>query len=182
MIKIQRWIPLLNCFIITNIILHINLKLTTTSDNKYFKMKREGDSSLTRDTKNHNTQNNTEYVTCIEAIRQPVFFSPANISSPNSTFINMALVFIQNTKEKKKDQHFLLNMKKTLGSLLTHSSGSPLHFIIITSKSSILLFGHFFAHLISKRVSEHVVESVHWKWRRFLGFHILKYHLLTLKT
>ena len=124
----------------------------------------------------------TDYVTYIEALRQPVFSSPANISSPDSTFINIALVLIQNTKENKKIQHLLVNMKKTIGSLLTHNSGSPLHFIIITSKSSILMLGHFFAHLISKRVSEHVVESVRWKWRRFLGFHILKYHLLTLKT
>ena len=65
-------------------------------------------------------------------------------------------------------------MKKTIGSLLTHNSGSPLHFIIITSKSSILLLGHFFAHLISKTVSEYVIESVHWKWRRFHGFPNLK--------
>ena len=115
MIKIQQWIPLLNCFINTNTLLRINLNLTGTSDNESFKMKREGDSSLTRDTKNHNGHNTTEYVTCIEAIRQPVFSSPANVSSPNSTFINIALVLIQDTKEKQKAQHFLVNMKKTLG-------------------------------------------------------------------
>ena len=118
--------------------------------------------------------NHSEYVTCIEALRQPVFSSPANISSPDSAFINIGLVLIQNTMEGQKANHFLVNMKKTLGSLLTHSSGSPLNFIIITSKSSILLFGHFFAHLISKRVSEYVIESVHWKWRRLYGFPNLK--------
>jgi hypothetical protein len=62
-------------------------------------MKTKGDPSLTRDTKNDNSQNNTEYVSCIEALRQPV---QANLSSPDSTFINIALVLNQNTMEKKK--------------------------------------------------------------------------------
>ena len=137
-------------------------------------MEAGGDPSLTSDTNNNNNHNHADYVTYIEALRQPVFSSPANISSPDSTFINIALVLIQDTKEKQKVKQFLMNMKKTLGSLLTHSSGSPLHLIIITSKSSILLFGRYFAQLTTKKVSEFVIESVHWKWRMFYGFPNLK--------
>ena len=103
MIKIQLWIPLLNYFIITNILFHINIKLTTTSDNKYFncvKMKTEHT--------NNNKTYETEYVTYLEALRQPVFSSPANVSSPDLTFINIALDIITNTKERQKVLFFLM--------------------------------------------------------------------------
>ena len=161
--KVHVWITLINFFIIFSILLQLQIS-TPKYKNEY-----------SNDTKV------TEYVASLAALRHPVFSRSVNVSSPDFTYINIALVLVHKTKERQKVQHFLLNMKKTLNSLLTHSSGIPLHFVIITSKSSIKLFGHFFARNIAKKVSETVIESVHWKWKRFHGFPMLKISFVDIK-
>ena len=134
--------------------------------------------SYRHDRNSKNTVNSSassqKYISRLELLRLAEFSSLENVTSPDPSCITIALVIIQDTTKKEQHIPFTVNMKKMLGSLFTHSSGSPLHFVIITIKNNIQDIGLFFSDLISKQISENVIESDHWKWKKFRGFPKLK--------
>ena len=123
-----------------------------------------------------------EYVSFLNDLRRVGFSSAEGISSPGSNFINLGLVLIQDNKKIYDVQYFVRNLEKFMKSLIMHSSGTPLHFIIITSRKSIDLFQGFFFNFISKSVAERIIEDRHWRWKRFHGFPGLRFSFVDIKS
>eukprot|EP00090_Calanus_glacialis_P000937 TRINITY_DN10676_c0_g1_i1.p1 TRINITY_DN10676_c0_g1~~TRINITY_DN10676_c0_g1_i1.p1 ORF type:complete len:414 (+),score=84.46 TRINITY_DN10676_c0_g1_i1:41-1282(+) len=99
----------------------------------------------------------------------PQFKKLVDIKSPSYRFINIGLTVINNKKTSTLESSFKMKLTQNMRSILTHSSGDPLHLIIITDKHSIRTVAEFFSNLISKYISEGVITNRSWRWRRLRG-------------
>ena len=99
----------------------------------------------------------------------PQFTRLVDITTPSHTFINIGLTVINNKNTSHFATSFEIKLTKNMRSILTHSSGAPLHFIIITDTHSIKDVASFFSNLISQHVSEGVIIRRSWRWRRMKG-------------
>ena len=97
------------------------------------------------------------------------FQLPGLIRSESTDQINIGMVVINNRNISTLEPAFQWKLKRTLRSILTHSSGDPLHMIIITDKHSINVVHFCISNLISKYVSEGVITRRSWRWRRMRG-------------
>lgn len=78
-------------------------------------------------------------------------------------FITVGLTIINKRGQSNLDDSFVFKMTKNLRSLLTHSSGDPLHFVIITDKNSIKNVVQRLDNIIRRFTSEGVFSTL---WRR----------------
>ena len=111
--------------------------------------------------------NNVNYTESQQAVRFPEFTLPQQVIKPTNDSIELGLIVMNLKKSKDLDPKFSWKLRRTLNSLLLHSSVSPqLHFVIVTDLKSISSVGKFFCHLVSKQLSERVIVSSAWRWRR----------------
>ena len=99
----------------------------------------------------------------------PNFKKLMDIKSPSSNFINLGLTIINKKNASALESVFEWKLTENMRSILTYSSGDPLHFIIVTDKHSIRTVATFFSSLLSKQVSEGVITKRSWRWRRIRG-------------
>ena len=99
----------------------------------------------------------------------PNFKKLIDIKSPSSNFINLGLTIINKKNSSALESVFEWKLTENIRSILTYSSGDPLHFIIVTDKHSIRTVATFFSSLLSKQVSEGVITKRSWRWRRIRG-------------
>ena len=111
--------------------------------------------------------NNVNYTQSQEAVRFPKFTLPQRVVKPTNDSIELGLIVMNLKKSKELDPKFAWKLRRTLNSLLLHSSLTPtLHFVIVTDLKSISAVGSFFCHFVSKQLSERVIISSNWRWRR----------------
>ena len=111
--------------------------------------------------------NNINYTQNQEAIRFPKFTLPQDVKKPSKDSIELGLIVMNLKKSKDLDPKFAWKLKRTLNSLLIHSSIEPiLHFVLVTDLKSLESVGKFFCHLVSKQLAERVIVSSTWRWRR----------------
>ena len=117
---------------------------------------------------NIKNKNASKYVQMLEDIRNPKMRLPKNIEHI-SGYIDIGFILIN----LKRTKHFNANMEfkitRTFNTMISYSSGSPLHFIIITDPSSVTTVAMFFSHFISKRVSEAVIVEKSWRKKMIKG-------------
>ena len=111
--------------------------------------------------------NNVNFTQSQEAVRFPKFTPPQRVKKPTNDSIELGLIVMNLKKSKELDPKFAWKLQRTLNSLLLHSSVTPLlHFVIVTDLKSISAVGNFFCLLVSKQLSERVIISSNWRWRR----------------
>ena len=92
---------------------------------------------------------------------------PQDVKKPSKDSIELGLIVMNLKKSKDLDPKFAWKLKRTLNSLLIHSSTEPiLHFVLVTDLKSLESVGKFFCHLVSKQLAERVIVSSNWRWRR----------------
>ena len=111
--------------------------------------------------------NNINYTQSQQAVLFPKFTLPQKVIKPTKDSIELGLIVMNLKKSKDLDPKFAWKLQRTLDSLFLHSSVTPLlHFVIVTDLKSILAVGSFFCHFVSKQLSERVIISSSWRWRR----------------
>jgi len=123
-----------------------------------------------------------QYVQSIASIRRGEMTHPRKVKSPEANYINLGMTIINIKKDTPRlDTVFLWKLTRTLKSIFEYSSGTPMHFIIITDKNTVKTVAKFFAHFISKKVAEYVIHNKHWRWRRFSGFPTVKFTFVDIQ-
>ena len=93
-------------------------------------------------------------------------------------FINIGLTVIASKDTETFTEEFVYRMGLNVKSLLTFSSGSPLHFVIITDKKSIEQAAKILNTLLGQYLSEGVITT---EWRRLKGMPRLKVSFVDVK-
>ena len=88
---------------------------------------------------------------------------------------------------------FLEGLKKQLESILTFSSGSPLHPLVLTDQDSINQVAHFIGKILSRYEAKiffenycfrfclmGVIQSPNWKWRRRRGQAVVQFSFVNI--
>ena len=91
------------------------------------------------------------------------------IASPSSEFINIGMTIINNKKEDSLESSFEWKLTRNIKSMLTFSSGDPLHWIILTDHHSLKTVASFLSDLLFKYASEGVIMRRSWRWKRLRG-------------
>ena len=103
-------------------------------------------------------------------VRQVVFCSPTFENLPDvrhfPNFITIGLTVIASKDTETITEEFAYKMSMNVRSLLTHSSGDPLHFVIITDQKSITQAAKILNILLGQYLSEGVITT---DWRRMKG-------------
>ena len=94
--------------------------------------------------------------------KKPDFVEPRNVKH-FADHITVGLTIINKRGEKELEKAFEFKMKLNLVSLLTYSSGDPLHFVIITDKNSIENVDSVLKKIMKQYVAEGIIST---KWRR----------------
>ena len=82
-----------------------------------------------------------------------MFLLARDIKSPSPDYLNIGMIVINNKQTAELEPAFQWKLRRNLKSILTFSSGDPLHFIIITDRHSINIVHHCISNLVSKYVS-----------------------------
>ena len=77
--------------------------------------------------------------------------------------ITLGMTIILKPGASKMDETFEFKMKINLNSLLTHSSGTPLHFVIITDRRSLSSAAESLDNILRQHVAERVISG---RWSR----------------
>lgn len=114
--------------------------------------------------------NTGSYTEALQRIRKPDFILPQDVVTPArdnlEKFIDIGLIMMNLKKSKKLNNKFAWKVRRTLSSMMTHSSGTPLHFVIVTDVKSLNAVGVFFSDFISKKLTESIIIPRSWRWRR----------------
>ena len=121
-----------------------------------------------------------DYVENIKNIKHPQFSNPADVNPPSSDFINLGTIIINLQNTDKLDQKLLLSIEKTFNSIFRFSSGTPLHFIIVTDKRSLGCVSNALSNMITKDVATHAVLNQFWDWRRRKGIPPLRFSFVNI--
>lgn len=112
------------------------------------------------------------YTETQQKIRTPDFIPPQEVITPESVnlekFIDIGLIMMNLKKSKNLNEKFAWKVRRTLNSMMTQSSGTPLHFVIVTDVKSVNAVGVFFSDFISKQLTENILIPRSWKWRRYI--------------
>jgi hypothetical protein len=119
-------------------------------------------------------ENDQNFVENLQNIRHGKFSNPAEVKPPSSNFINIGTIIINLQKTEKLDDKFKASLEKTFNSIFKFSSGTPLHFIIVTDKPSICSVSLALGDIISKDLTTHAVLDQSWRWRRRKGLPTIK--------
>ena len=115
-----------------------------------------------------------QYLSYFKDLREPSFTKPENVH-PKKGFIDIGFILINLKKTDKFDYSMRFKVTRTLESMMTYSSGDPLHFIILTDSVSISIVGRFLAHFISRRLSQGVIIESSWRKSFLKGVPRLKF-------
>jgi len=111
------------------------------------------------------------YVESIADMRRGDMKNPRVVKSPGSDFIDLGMTIINTKKNNPRlNSGFKWKLTRTLESIFQYSSGTPLHFVLITDKHTVKTVAKFFAHFMSKKVALNAIQDSHWRWRKFSGF------------
>ena len=110
--------------------------------------------------------NDLNYTESLESLRHPQLVEPGQVRSKGQDTIDLGLIVINLKKSHNLEPKFAWKVTKMLRSLMLHSSGTPLHFVIVTDQKSVSAVGIFFAHFVSQQLSERVIFRTSWRWRR----------------
>ena len=120
------------------------------------------------------------HVTFFAELRGGKFTAAAGVeNSPGC--MDIGFIFINLGKTKELDSNLRFKVTRTLDSLMTYSSGTAMHFIVITDTNSRATVGLFLSHLISRRISEGVILHPSWRRRGVKGVPPLKITFVNLK-
>merc|ERR1712050_326071 len=92
------------------------------------------------------------------------------------------MILINLQKTQKFDPKFEWKITRTFDSMVTRSSRSPLHFIVITDRDSKDSVGMYFAHFISKRISEGAILRTSWRKKGTKGPPVIKLSFVELES
>jgi hypothetical protein len=110
------------------------------------------------------------YVEPLVNTQRAHFELPERISSPDGFFINVGMIVINIKKTENLSLEFRWKLERNLGSILDYSSGTPLHFIIITDSDSLASVSQFFSQFLGKYVAKNVIKTLKWKKRKLFPF------------
>ena len=102
------------------------------------------------------------YINKENSSKKPDFVEPRNVKH-FADHITVGLTIINKRGEKELEKAFEFKMKFNLVSLLTYSSGDPLHFVIITDKTSIENVDSVLKKIMKQYVAEGIIST---KWRK----------------
>lgn len=128
-----------------------------------------------------NLSEHMQYVPALEIIRRPKLTRPQDIGHQEN-FIDVGMILINLQKTKRFDPQLEWKITRTFDSMVTYSSGTPLHFIVITNKESKDTVGMFFSHFISKRTSEGAIVQTSWRKKRLKGVPVIKISFVDLNS
>ena len=115
------------------------------------------------------------YVESLQKIRDGKISKPEEVKSPSAEYINLGMIVINLQKTEELDNKFLDNVEKTFNGIFLFSSGTPIHFMIVTDKISIASVSLALADIISENLASQVILGRSWKWRRRKGLPPLKF-------
>ena len=78
-------------------------------------------------------------------------------------YITLGMTIIVKKGAEKMDESFEFKMRNNLNSLLSHSSGTPLHFVIITDRNSLSSAAESLGSILGQHVAERVITT---RWSR----------------
>ena len=124
-----------------------------------------------------NTSNQSNVVDFVESLKNIYsrdFTPPENVITPSNEFLNLGVILINISNSSRFDSKFEQNAIKELNSILTYSSGIPIHIIVLTNSGSVGLASQLIGDLLAKRVSEQVILRRSWRWSRLRGLPVIK--------
>ena len=110
----------------------------------------------------------------LQRLAFPVFQKLEDIKPDSEDSINLGFIIINHLQTTEFENNFIVTLTKNIVSILRFSSGTPLHFVIITDKSSIYSVGDIFQKIFAKYVSEGVITRKSWRWRKLRGIPEIK--------
>ena len=110
--------------------------------------------------------NRGPYTSTLAQLRLPNFTLPQEVITPDKGYIDIGFIVINLKKSPSLDPKFAWKVTRSLDSLFLYSSGDPLHFVIVTDVKSVAAVGVFYSNFISKALSQRVIISPSWRWRR----------------
>ena len=114
----------------------------------------------------------SSFVKSLENIYSGIFTTPENVRTPSDEYINLGLIFIN--IRNSSNSAFSGNAIRELNSILTYSSGTPLHIIVLTNRDSVRIASRLIGHVLARRVSEMVILRKSWRWSRLRGLPVIK--------
>ena len=123
------------------------------------------------------------YVEPIADIRRCEIEGSRDVNSPGDKYINLGMTIINIDQNKPRlNSDFKWKLTRTLESIFQYSSGTPLHFVLITDQHTVKTVAKFFAHFISKKVAMNAIQDQHWRWRKFRGFPKVKISFVDIQN
>ena len=71
-------------------------------------------------------------------------------------------------------------LERTMASMFLHSSGTPLHFVIVTDRKSLESAGEALGNIVSKELAMQVIVDMHWAWRRKKGLAAIRFSFVNI--
>ena len=102
------------------------------------------------------------YTAPLQSIREGGFSHPAQVAPPSSLFINLGFIIIN------MEQHFVSSIRRTFRNIFLHSSGQPLHCVIVTDQLSASSVRLALAELLSLHLVHQLLSNTTWSRRRAL--------------
>ena len=109
------------------------------------------------------------------------FEHPGEIVPPTEAFINLAMIIINPKTTDDLDRDFKIRNEETLRSLLTYSSGTPLHWVIVSDERSVRSVARFLTLLVTGMMTEAVILRRDWRWKRRRELPLIKMSFVNLK-
>ena len=125
--------------------------------------------------------NKGRYIEPLENILSGRFERPEAIVSHSKHIINLGMIIINLKKTEDLGKDFKLANEKTLRSMLTFSSGTPMHWVIVTDDTSVRSVARFVTYMLTKMVTEAVILRRDWKWKRRRDLPLIQISFVDLK-
>ena len=116
----------------------------------------------------------TQFVKSLKKIYSGKFTPPENVKAPAPEFLNLGVILINLSNSSRFDKKFEENAVKELNSILTYSSGTPVHLVVLTNNESVESAAQLVGDVVARRVSEQVITRRSWRWSRIRGVPVIK--------
>ena len=116
----------------------------------------------------------TQFVKSLKKIYSGKFIPPENVKTPAPEFLNLGVILINLSNSSRFDKKFEENAVKELNSILTYSSGTPVHLVVLTNNESVESAAQLVGGVVARRVSEQVIFRRSWRWSRIRGVPVIK--------
>lgn len=97
-----------------------------------------------------------KYLDCFKTIFNPIIQKPQEIVHKEG-FIEVGFTLINLQRTDKFGHRFTYKVERTFSTLMTYSSDTPIHLIMVTDPASLKSLGTFLLHFISRSLSEGVI-------------------------